>query len=150
MNIEKVSISDAEKLTDLTLKSKAYWNYGEEQMEKWRPELTITDSYIAKNEVYKLIIDDELIAYYAYFSLDKGTVKLDNMFISPEFIGRGYGKFLMIDFMQRVKRSGCTRIILDADPNARQFYEKLGFSAVGKIESSISNRFLPVLEKNIS
>lgn len=150
MKVEKAKITDAEKLTSLTLKSKAYWNYAEEQIEKWRPELTITAAYIDKNEMYKLIIDDQLIAYYAYFRLDKGKVKLDNMFITPEFIGMGYGKLLMMDFMNRVKRSGYTKIMLDADPNAKGFYEKLGFSAVGRIKSSMPNRFLPVMEKNIS
>lgn len=150
MKVEKAKITDAEKLTSLTLKSKAYWNYAEEQIEKWRPELTITAAYIDKNEMYKLIIDDQLIAYYAYFRLDKGKVKLDNMFITPEFIGMGYGKLLMMDFMNRVKPSGYTKIMLDADPNAKGFYEKLGFSAVGRIKSSMSNRFLPVMEKNIS
>lgn len=150
MKVEKVNISDAKKLTELTVKSKSYWNYAEEQIEKWRPELTITAAYIDKNEVYKLIIDDQLIAYYAYFGLDKGKVKLDNMFITPEFIGMGYGKLLMMDVMNKVKRSGFTGIIIDADPNAKGFYEKMGFLEVGKIESSISNRFLPVMEKNIS
>ena len=150
MKVEKANITDAEKLTRLTLKSKSYWNYSEEQMDKWRPELTITSDYIVKNEVYKLIIDDQLIAYYAYFRVDKEKVKLDNMFINPEFIGRGYGKWLIDDFIKRVKRSGFTKIELDADPNAKEFYEKLGFLEVGKTRSSISNRFLPLMEKNIS
>lgn len=149
MEIKKAKIADAEILTDLTLKSKAYWKYGDEQIQKWRAELTISTQYISKNEVYNLLYGNQIIAYYSYFSLDKEKVKLDNMFIHPDFIGKGFGKMLMSDFMNRARREGFNRVELESDPNAKDFYKNLGFQEIGKVETSINNRFLHIMEKDI-
>ena len=149
MEIKKADISDADILSDLTIRSKSYWNYSEAQIRKWKSDLSITTEYISKRKVYNLIERNQILAYYAYFSLGKEQVKLDNMFIHPDFIGRGFGKLLMNDFMNRAKSTGFKKVILDADPNAKDFYKKLGFSVTGKKETSIKNRFLPIMEKNI-
>lgn len=149
MEIKKAIPSDAEKLSDLTIRSKSYWKYGDDQIEKWKSELTITSAYILTSEVYNLFEGNKLMAYYAYFSLDEERVKLDNMFIHPDFIGRGFGNLLMNDFIDRARRQGYKKVELDADPNAEEFYKKLGFKSIGKVQSSIKNRFLPTMEKDI-
>ena len=149
MKITKANISDAKKLTELTIRSKANWDYSPEQIEKWKEELTITQEYIANNSVYKLIVDERLIGYYSFFQISDGKAKLDNVFIEPEFIGKGYGKTLINDFLKRIESIGFKKVTLDSDPNAEIFYESLGFKMVGKLESSIKNRFLPVMEMEI-
>jgi ribosomal protein S18 acetylase RimI-like enzyme len=149
MNITKANILDAEKLTELTIRSKSNWNYSPEQIEKWKEDLTITQEYIANNSVYKLIVDERLIGYYSFFNVSDGKVKLDNVFIEPEFIENGYGKILITDFLKRIESIGFVKVTLDSDPNAETFYERLGFKVVGKLESSIQNRFLPIMEMEI-
>lgn len=149
MEIKKAKISDAEILTNLTLKSKAHWQYGAEQIEKWRADLTISTQYISKSEVYNLWYRNQIVAYYSYFSLDNDRVKLDNMFVHPDFIGKGFGKVLIFDFINRARRQGFTKVLLESDPNAKEFYAKLGFRVIGEVETSINNRFLPIMEKDI-
>ena len=106
-------------------------------MKDWSDLLTITEEYIRKNEVYKLVVNQSIFAYYSYFEIDKNSVRLDNLFVSPENIGKGFGKLLMNDFILKVKQGEKTRIILDADPNAQKFYESFGFIKIGQIETSI-------------
>jgi len=144
--IIKANTHDYRVLTDITKKSKAYWGYSDEQMKKWSDLLTITEEYIQNNEVYKLIINQSIVAYYSYFEIEKNSVRLDNLFVSPENIGKGYGKLLMNDFILKIKKSEAQRIILDADPNARKFYESFGFVKIGEIGTSIKDRFLPIME----
>ncbi|HFA49649.1 MAG TPA: N-acetyltransferase [Bacteroidetes bacterium] len=98
MDIEKAEINDHHELTKLTLRSKAHWGYPAEQIKKWEKELTITPKYIAENKVFKLCIQGYIIGYYSYFKTEKNPVKLDNLFIAPEYIGMGFGKILMADF----------------------------------------------------
>jgi len=141
--------SDHQILSHITQQSKAHWGYSPEQLEKWREELTISPQYIEQNEVYKLEIDQEIIAYYAYIVLEDGLVELDNMFVLPDYIGQGYGKYLMNDFMERVKAAGFKTIRLYSEPHAEKFYRKLGFKVVGQFESSIKGRFLPIMERGI-
>lgn len=149
MEIIEANSDDNLVLTEITKKSKAYWGYSNDQMEEWSDLLTIKEEYIKNNEVYKLLIKNSTVAYYSYFSINENTVKLDNLFVSPENIGKGYGKLLMNDFILKVKQNEKTKVILDADPNAQKFYENFGFIKTGQIETSIKDRFLPIMELQI-
>ncbi len=149
MKIEKPIRTDAKDLTELTIRSKSHWNYGKEQVEGWREELTITKKYIENNQIYKLVIEGLLIGFYAYQAENETDIKLNYFFVEPKYIGKGYGKLLMIDFLQRIQNSKFERVILDADPNAEKFYNKLGFRVIGKLESSIKDRYLPIMELRI-
>ena len=147
MKIEKANSDDYEILTEITKLSKAFWGYSEEQMAQWNDALTITNEYIQTNFTYKLIKENQVIGYYSYFITESTTVKLDNLFVLPTYIGKGLGNYLMNDFLNRIKENrDIKKVILDADPNAENFYKKFGFITIGKIETSIENRFLPIME----
>ena len=149
MKITKAEVTDHLVLTDLTKKSKAFWNYTQKQLDEWDEVLTITENYILQNEVYNLKINNEVVAYYSYFKIEDETVKLDNLFVLPEFIGNKYGVYLMKDFIARVNKKRIKLVRLTSDPNSVNFYKKLGFRQVGQIETSIKNRFMPVMEKKL-
>jgi GNAT superfamily N-acetyltransferase len=149
MKIEKAQNVDAIDLTELTIHSKSYWGYSLEQIAQWKDDLTISVEYINQAEVYKLIKENQLVGYYSYLELDNKKVKLDNIFLEPDFIGKGYGKVMMNHFIQHVKDKGYERIELESEPNAEKFYQNLGFKVIGRLESSIKNRFLPIMELEI-
>lgn len=149
MKIIKAEITDSETLTTITKISKAYWGFSEDILKEWENLLTVTKEYIEKNKVFKLIQNDQIIGYYSYFSTDKNTIKLDNIFILPEFIGKGFGKILMNDFLKNTNQLDISKITLDAEPNAEIFYKKFGFETVGNLESSIKDRYLPIMELQI-
>lgn len=149
MTIEKAITSDHQILTDITKKSKAYWGYSDEQIENWSRFLTVTPVYIDANVVYKLTIENKLAAYYSFLYEDEKTIKLDNLFVLPEYIGKGFGKILMRHFLLEIDKTSVTKIILNSEPNAELFYAKLGFVKTGQIETSIKDRFMPIMELNI-
>lgn len=149
MEIAKADPKDSEILTSITKKSKAYWGFSEDVLKGWEPVLTVTKDYIEKNEVVKLVQNEQIIGYYSYFAPDDKTIKLDNMFILPEFIGKGLGKILMNDFLNQAKQSGVAKITLDAEPRAENFYKRFGFETIGQLESSIKDRYLPIMELHI-
>ena len=146
MNILKAETEDSELLTTITKRSKAYWGFSEEILKEWEHLLSISKDYIEKNMVYKLVENENVIGYYSYFSIDEKTIKLDNLFILPEFIGKGFGKILMNDFLEKANRLGIKKITLDAEPNAENFYKTFGFETIGQLESSIKDRYLPIME----
>ncbi|WP_268225512.1 GNAT family N-acetyltransferase [Sinomicrobium oceani] len=149
MNIEKACRTDARKITDVAIRSKNYWNYGAEQIAAWKEELTVTAGYIDDNQVFTLMVDDHMVGFYAFRPGNGKMIKLDFLFVEPEYIGRGYGKVLMADLLQRVKETDGEKITVDADPNAEMFYKKVGFKVVGQLKSSIKDRFLPIMEMEI-
>ncbi|GAA3767485.1 GNAT family N-acetyltransferase [Flavobacterium ginsengiterrae] len=149
MNIQKAKPEDHIHLTEITKKSKAFWGYSQEQILAWDKHLTITADYIQNNPVFTLVEENKIIGYYSYFKQENNQVKLDNLFILPEYIGKGFGTLLMNDFLQRMRDEKCQKIILDSEPKAEQFYQKLGFKKVGEFETSIKNRFMPIMEMDL-
>ena len=150
MNILKADIEDHEILTSITKRSKAYWGFSESILKEWEYLLTVTKDYIEKNEVYKLVHNEQIIGYYSYFISDEKTIKLDNIFILPEFIGKGLGKALMDNFLKNAQGPGTVeKITLDAEPKAENFYKIFGFKTVGHLKSSIKDRYLHIMELQI-
>jgi N-acetylglutamate synthase-like GNAT family acetyltransferase len=147
MQIQEANIEDHNLITQLTKESKDYWNYGADQIKKWDDDLTISQEYIRVNKVYNLYFEARIIGYYSYNIIHGESVKLDNLFIHPDFIGKGFGKILFDDFLKRIEDIGIKEITLDSDPNTEGFYKKFGFETIGKLETSIEGRFLPVMVK---
>ena len=146
MTIKKAIPNDHKILTEITKKSKAYWGYSDEQIEIWSEFLTVSKEYIETKSVYYLIVEDQIIGYYSFFHESENIIKLDNLFVLPDFIGKGFGKILMNDFFIRLKNIDVEKVILNSEPNAEEFYTKFGFVKVGQIETSIKDRYLPIME----
>ena len=149
MTIQKAIPGDHEILTQITKKSKAYWGYSNEQIEDWSPFLTVTEEYIETNSVFNLMLDNEILGYYSFFHESENSIKLDNLFVLPDFIGKGFGKLLMNDFLVRLQDLSVQKIVLNSEPNAESFYIKFGFVKIGQIETSIKDRYLPIMELKI-
>ena len=149
MTIKKANPNDHEILTEITKKAKAYWGYSAEQIDIWSEFLTITKEYIETKSVCNLIFEDQIIAYYSFFQESEDSIELDNLFVLPAFIGKGFGKVLMNDFLGRLRSSDVQKVVLKSEPNAEEFYAKFGFVKVGQIETSIKDRFLPIMELQI-
>lgn len=149
MKIQKAKPEDHIRLTEITKKSKAFWGYSKEQILAWDNQLTITSAYIQNNPVFNLVEKNKIMGYYSYIIEENNQVKLDNLFLLPEYIGKGFGLYLMNDFLQRMQNEKCQKIILDSEPNAEQFYQKLGFKKIGEFETSIKNRFMPIMEMDL-
>jgi GNAT superfamily N-acetyltransferase len=150
VNILPANASDNYDLTVLTKLSKAYWGYSKQQINAWSDDLTITSKYIEENEVYKLVLDKKIIGYYSYFKIEEQTVLLDNIFILPKYIGKGYGKTLMHDLFKRIEKDGFSIIRLYSEPKAELFYQKLGFVHKGEYHSKISDRYLAIMEMDLT
>lgn len=149
LQILEAKETDADNLTQITMRSKGYWGYTMDQMKAWEADLTISPNYIQDNSVFKLLEDDVVVGYYSYFPTAPETIKLDNLFILPEQIGKGFGKYLLDDLSTRARNLGYRSILVDSDPHATVFYQKMGFRIINQLESSIKNRFLPIMEKVI-
>ena len=147
--ITKVETEDAAALTALTIRSKAHWNYGADQINKWIPDLTLAEEYITEHIAYKLVDRDHILGYYSLIHISDSIIKMDNLFVEPDGIGLGYGAVLLNDSIQRAVSLGYSLMTLDADPHAEQFYLRNGFRIVGELPTSIEGRFLPVLEKEL-
>ena len=147
--IVSADISDAIKLTEVALTSKAFWGYSNDLIESWRGDLTVTSTMISESHIFKFIVEDETAGFYFLNPPEGKSIELEMLFVLPTFIGKGIGKQLLHHACKMAKRLKATSMTLLADPNAVPFYEHKGFYEIDKKESSIAGRFLPVMQKDL-
>jgi GNAT superfamily N-acetyltransferase len=147
--IVSANTADAKILTEIALKSKAIWNYTEEQLKNWTDDLTVSKKMIRDLIVFKFMFDDIIIGFYILNPPELKKIELEFLFVLPEFIGKGIGNQLIQHAFSYAKNLKCSEITLIADPNAVPFYESKGFKTIDKIQSSIFNRYLPVMSKEL-
>ena len=147
---------ESNKLTQLSLASKAYWGYPKDWIALWTEELTITPNYIKKNMVvvaeentellgYISIIEDTLQKKMSIENISRGFF-LDYMFIHPSHIKKGIGKKLFEIATHWCRERQIKQLYIDSDPNAKEFYEKMGAVSIGEISSDkIEGRTRPIL-----
>ena len=99
--------------------------------------------------MYKLEVNNLIVGYYSYIILEENIVQLDNLFILLNCIGTGLGTFLMNDFLGKIKTLKVKKVLLESEPNAEKFYKTFGFETIGQLESSIKDRYLPIMELQI-
>jgi N-acetylglutamate synthase-like GNAT family acetyltransferase len=146
--IVKAVEDDLQRLTEIAIESKAYWGYTAEQIESWREDLTVHTKQFQQWDVYKFVSDKEIAGFYCLdLNASKTTSSLEFLFVLPKFIGKAIGSQLLQHAFQESIQQDKLKMKVLSDPNAASFYTKHGFVEISKEESSISGRFLPVMEK---
>ena len=134
---------EAKLLTQLTMESKAFWSYSKEFLEQCRPHLTISDQDIRSWPFIVLELEQEIIGYYSLKEIGQEK-RLDNLWIRPHAIKRGYGKILFEHAVKKASELGWESFYLAGEEGAIKFYEKMGAKLVGKIQSRLgTDLFLP-------
>lgn len=147
--IIKAKLSDADKLTEIALKSKAFWGYSDELIESWREDLTVTPKMFDDFNIYKYLVNNEIVGFYILNRANIRTGFLEFLFISPNFINQGIGKQLLDHAIEYCIGGSSAILNVLSDPNAESFYAKHGFKVIARRESSIKGRFLPEMEFEI-
>lgn len=140
---------DAKMLTGIAIKSKGFWDYSNDLLESWREDLTVPELMIQEMFVYKYVIDDEIVGFYILNQPKEKSIELEFLFVLPNFIGKGIGNELIQHAFKKAKELESNKIIVLADPNAVSFYGSKGFIIIDKKESSVPNRFLPLMQKDL-
>lgn len=149
VRIRLARVEEADNLTDLVLRSKAYWGYSDEFMQAAAEHMAITPDFLAENRSFVLELDGKMIGLSSL--VDQGeVVVLDNLFIAPNYIGQGWGQRLWDHALDFARRGGYKALQLDADPYAVGFYQKQGAEVLGETASTLQEgRMLPVMHLDL-
>jgi ribosomal protein S18 acetylase RimI-like enzyme len=137
---------EANTLSQIALSAKRHWGYPARWMEIWTPQLTFSPNYFEENETWVAVVEHP-VAFYTLQDRD-GNAWIENLWVLPEYIGKGIGKQLFLHAMSRSLELGYKILQLEADPNAVGFYEKMGMHKIGERQSEIEGqpRGLPIME----
>ncbi len=143
--------SEVEHLSELAFRSKSYWGYSDQFMQACRQELTVDEDYIENNPTFVIEDAGNTVGFYSLECISASEVELSLLFVDPTFIGKGYGRRLMMHAQEEARHLGYSKMMIQGDPNAERFYRSAGGSVVGTRKSaSIPNRELPIFCINLN
>jgi streptomycin 6-kinase len=149
VNCLQADLHDLPKINLLMHRSKAHWGYDDAFMDKFMQLFQMTADYLEKNTVKLFCIldhdqSDKTIGFYSFSASTKGP-ELDNFFIDPNYIGKGFGKKMWLMMVEDFKAHGVNKFILWSDPGAETFYKKMGCIKIGVKKSPMMSDRYPVI-----
>lgn len=148
VTIRPAGPDDAEAMTRIAHQAKRHWGYADELIELWRPDLTVTRSFIDSHPVFLAVRGADLLGFYA-LSNEGDVFELEHMWVDPIHIGRGIGAALFTHAVATVVSFGGSVLEIASDPNAQGFYERMGAVRTGAVPSRPEGRVLPRLSFRI-
>lgn len=105
-----------------------------------RPELLVlADEGVLSGWTRVAVGDDGgVLGFATAVPVDDGTLELDDLFVDPVAMGRGVGRLLVADVVERARRTGVGQVVVTGNRRAVPFYERLGFVAVGEVATLLS------------
>jgi N-acetylglutamate synthase-like GNAT family acetyltransferase len=136
-------------LSALCLRSKAVWGYGDDFMEAFRSELTIEACELQSSSIV-VVEESGKIVGVAQLRVTGGEADLLKLFVEPTMLRRGVGTKLFRWATSEARAMGAQRMVIEADPDAADFYRRMGAEDCGFAPSgSIPGRMLPKLAKEL-
>jgi GNAT superfamily N-acetyltransferase len=145
VRVRRARCDEVDALSNLAFRSKAHWGYDDALMELWREELRVQPSDLDGGRVLVASIDGEVVGF-ATVTGEAPDAELEAMFVEPTSIRTGSGTILFAAACELARELGCTRLLIESEPNAEGFYERHGATRIGHRESvSVPGRHLPLL-----
>ena len=136
--------------------------------------LTITTKYLEDHLVFVVRTDEGIVGFYALqldrtisrpadvlganravaerehpLELESEPAMLDHLWVLPDVIRSGIGRELFEHAEKIARTNGVTRLVIESDPHAEGFYQRMGAKTIGHTGSAIAgvSRQLPRMEK---
>lgn len=152
IDVREAKSYEAEVLSNLAMRSKAYWGYSQNFLEACSKELLISEEMISSDESHYEVAEDNgiIVGFYALGNISSLDIEVDFLFVEPKNIGTGLGRILMELAKKKAKACGGRTLIIQGDPNAEKFYLAMGAKLTGQREStSVPGRYLPTFSIDI-
>jgi len=133
---------DADRLREIARAAKAHWGYDAELVRSWSSGIEL------KGEIEVAEENGEVVAWSALVPGTDGVYVLEDLWVAPDYMGRGIGAELFRRAATRARELGASVLELGADPNAVGFYEKVGARVVGE-HLSEWNRMTPLMRLDL-
>ncbi|MFI9586881.1 GNAT family N-acetyltransferase [Streptomyces sp. NPDC052236] len=150
MLIRAAQMKEAAFLSDLALRSKAYWGYDEAFIAACREELTVREAEVERRRATVAERDGRILGFITLEGEPPEGI-LGMMFVDPDAIGQGIGRRLFEHIIATARKLGFVRVTIHADPNAEPFYRAMGAIRIGTTPSgSIPGRVIPLMAVTVT
>jgi GNAT superfamily N-acetyltransferase len=141
--------SDAALLSTLAFASKSHWLYSAAQLQRWTQALQVAPSDIVRWPTVTARLGETVVGFYQLRTGFGESSRLEHFWLLPEFMGKGFGRRMFADVVERARALKLASFIIESDPNAEMFYLACGARRVGEVPAPMEgaeSRVLPLLE----
>jgi ribosomal protein S18 acetylase RimI-like enzyme len=137
--------AEADVLSRIAFRAKASHGYDAAFMEACRAELTVAPADFATRVFWAAEgSEGKVVGFAGLWRAVDGAAEVDPLYVEPTLQRGGLGRCLWAELEVHARETGVTRIVLDSDPHAVGFYERMGCRVIGEAPSgSIPGRMLP-------
>ena len=141
--------SELPSLSELCLRSKSVWGYDDAFMTACRAELTLHPEELRSTSL-QLAVRDSTVIGLTQVKVTDTDADLLKLFVEPALLRSGVGRLLFEWATARARGLGAVRMMIEADPGAVPFYERMGARHAGFAPSqSILGRMLPCMQMDL-
>jgi N-acetylglutamate synthase-like GNAT family acetyltransferase len=142
--VRPVRPDEGERLREIAIASKSHWGYEETQVRDWAAQGDFSPEALAAKEILVAEADDRAVGFATLIS-EGDLCVLDDLWLEPDWIGRGLGSKLFEACANQARQLGAKRLEWEAEPNAVGFYEKMGGRYVRDSDQTPFGRVIPVM-----
>ena len=139
LNVRLARREEREALEALQRRASLALEEHRDQLEAEPDAIELPIGMIERDEVFVAELDGE-VAGFAVVLIGDEVAELDGLFVEPEHWRKGVGAAL-VDVATHEARKRGMALMVTANPSAREFYEKCGFTVEGEAQT----RFWPAL-----
>jgi GNAT superfamily N-acetyltransferase len=140
---------EGERLREIAIASKRHWGYDLERVRQWAALGDFSPEGLRKKEFFVAEVAGAAVGWAAI--IPRGDICwLDDLWICPEWMGRGLGTLLFQRAATRGRELGAFRIEWEAEPHAIGFYTKMGGHYLRDSEPGVWGRVSVVMGVDLS
>jgi GNAT superfamily N-acetyltransferase len=144
VRIRPVALDEGERLRKIAIAAKGSWGYDLDRVRGWAAMGDFSPAGLGKKDFYIAAVEGRVIGWAA--AIGQGDVWwLDDLWIEPEWMGKGIGSRLFRHAAEGGRRAGAVRMEWEAEPNALGFYEKMGGRYLRDSEAGVWGRVNAVM-----
>lgn len=150
MLLKKAVSQQVQLVSDIINDSKSYWQYDADFTSKYNKLFGLNEDYIEKNDVYIAYENNKILGCYSFILEDNSQLKLDKLFLKPEFIAKGNGRKLWNSCIETAMNYGIKEFTFTSDPNAEGFYRQMGCEKIYERPAFlVSNLNISIFKKQL-
>ncbi|MEH6630758.1 MAG: GNAT family N-acetyltransferase [Halopseudomonas aestusnigri] len=145
MKFQKATVDDLALLCSIANQAKGHWNYSQDFLDKCRVYFKeeFTEDYLERSHTYLIMKSDKVVGMGALLMDEEEGPMLDQFWLLPEHIGKGYGKKAFELFTDKAKQLGWSSLTVISDVYAEGFYLAMGTKRIGELKSEVQDSMLP-------
>jgi GNAT superfamily N-acetyltransferase len=120
------------EINDLIARSKSHWDWPDGYLEQALSLHRLAPAYLRGNHCCAIMTELEKLIGFLSIVVNDGKAVLDNLWITPERIGHGIGRYACEYAFRWAAEQEWKELWVVPDPPAEGFYRRMGFVDTGE------------------